>query len=261
MVVGSSSSAPVSCRAAGATGCARSCSSAARTTSTGSSAGSSTTGSRPRSPTPARSSRIERGLHLFVEPDDPALRARTRVADRLLELDVRQLALRRHHGHARLDLPAPQRALLLRAQHVHGRHGHRARPLRAVPDRAAAAAARARLRGLGAAASPASSADSGIGAVLVNPYAAVPSMHVCFALMLGRADGADGAPPLGEGALVAVPAAASRGSSSRRPTTGGSTPPSAPPPRPSPPPSPPALFARARPDAWAWDRTPQPAGA
>ena len=34
-------------------------------------------------------------------------------------------------------------------------------------------------------------ADSGSADVLFNPFAAVPSMHVAFALMLGAADGAD----------------------------------------------------------------------
>ena len=48
------------------------------------------------------------------------------------ELDVPQLALRRHDVHAGLHLPVPQRALLLRAQHVHGRDGHRAGRLRAL---------------------------------------------------------------------------------------------------------------------------------
>jgi hypothetical protein len=102
--------------------------------------------------------------------------------------------------------------------------------------------------------------DSGAENLLVNPYAAVPSMHVCFALMLGVPmshmvrrrwavvlwrvypvvlawvvvatanhwwmDAALGAAT----ALVAAAFAA-------------------------------GLFARVRPDAWAWDRTPQAAGA
>jgi hypothetical protein len=104
------------------------------------------------------------------------------------------------------------------------------------------------------------SADTGIGAALVNPYAAVPSMHVCFALMLGvpmaRMVRRRWAKVLWSlyplmltwvvvatanhwwidaalGALTAAFAAAFAA----------------------------GLLSRARPDAWAWDRTPQPAGA
>ena len=44
------------------------------------------------------------------------------------------------------------------------------------------------------------SSDSDVNA-LYNPYAAVPSMHVGFALMLGDPDDPDGPPPLGEGAV------------------------------------------------------------
>lgn len=102
--------------------------------------------------------------------------------------------------------------------------------------------------------------DSGAENLLVNPYAAMPSMHVCFALMLGLPmarmmrrrwaavlwtvypllitwavlttanhwwmDAAGGA------LTAAVAAAFAAG-----------------------------LFARVRPEAWAWDRTPQTAGA
>jgi hypothetical protein len=101
---------------------------------------------------------------------------------------------------------------------------------------------------------------SGPQDVLVNPYAAVPSMHVCFALMLGvsmaRMVRRRWASALWSiypavvswvvvatanhwwtdavlGALTAAVAAAFAA----------------------------GLFARARPDAWAWDRAPQPAGA
>src|SRR4051794_9157654 len=104
------------------------------------------------------------------------------------------------------------------------------------------------------------SADSGIGAALVNPYAAVPSMQVCFALMLAvrmaRVVRRRWAKVLWSlypllltwvvvstanhwwidaalGALTAAFAAAFAA----------------------------GLLSRARPDAWAWDRTPQTAGA
>ena len=68
---------------------------------------------------------------------------------------------------------------------------------------------------------------------LFNPFAAVPSMHVAFALMLARADGQDRPPALGARAVVRPTRRSSPSSSSRPPTTGGSTRSSARPPRPS----------------------------
>ena len=122
--------------------------------------------------------------------------------DRLRELDVRELALRDHDRHAGLDLPAPQRALLLRPQHVHGRHGHRPRRLRGAarpPRRGSCPSGASTTRW------PAFTGvdhDTGSAGVLFNPFAAIPSMHVAFALMLGVTMAQHGAPPLGEGAVV-----------------------------------------------------------
>ncbi len=102
--------------------------------------------------------------------------------------------------------------------------------------------------------------DSGAEELLVNPYAAVPSMHVCFALMLGlpmaRMVRRRWAAALWrvypalitwaviatanhwwmDAALGAVTAAVAAAFAA-------------------------GLFARVRPEAWAWDRTPQTAGA
>ena len=86
---------------------------------------------------------------------------------------------------ARLPLPAPQRELLLRAQHVHGRDGDRARrlhrvfptaPPRFLPEWGFVDSV-AEFTGV--------AQDSVAVDALFNPYAAVPSMHVGFALMIG----------------------------------------------------------------------------
>jgi hypothetical protein len=103
-------------------------------------------------------------------------------------------------------------------------------------------------------------ADSGAEDLLVNPYAAVPSMHVCFALMLGLpmarmvrrrwAAALWRVYPLviawvvvatanhwwADAVLGALTAALSAAFAA-------------------------GVFARARPEAWAWDRAPQTAGA
>ena len=67
------------------------------------------------------------------------------------------------------------------------------------PDRAAADAARARASPTRCRTSPASR-DATVNA-LYNPYAAVPSMHVGFALMLAVPMIRIDAPPLGQGAV------------------------------------------------------------
>jgi membrane-associated phospholipid phosphatase len=96
--------------------------------------------------------------------------------------------------------------------------------------------------------------------VLVNPYAAVPSMHVCFALMLGMSMARMvrrrwaavlwSVYPIVIGWVVIATANhwwtdAVLGVVTAAVAAAFAT----------------GLFARARPDAWAWDRAPQPAGA
>ena len=73
-----------------------------------------------------------------------------------------------------------------------------------VPDRAAAAACPSWVHGLGVGLHGVVE-HLGVNA-LFNPYAAVPSMHVGFALMLGVPMIRDGAPPLGEGRCGRLPA-------------------------------------------------------
>ena len=87
---------------------------------------------------------------------------------------------------------------------------------------------------------------------LFNPFAAIPSMHVAFALMLGLPMAQVARRRWAQGAVVRATRRWSPSWSSPPPTTGGST-------RSWAPPSPPSravcahkLFARARPDVWAW---------
>ena len=77
----------------------------------------------------------------------------------------------------------PQRALLLRPQHVHGRDGPRPGRLRALPDGAAAAVPGPglhrhdrRLHRVGPGLADREPA--------LNKYAAIPSMHIAFSLMI-----------------------------------------------------------------------------
>ena len=168
--------------AAPGTCCGRSCCSAAPTGSTGSCAGRSSTSRRRRSSTRARSSTPSRRC-TCSSSRAAALGDRSRLGRRRRLLDVPEHALRRDDVHARVHLPVPQRALLLGAQHVHGRDGAGARRLRR--------SIRPRRRGCCPSSGFADSvsdftgvsSDASVNA-LFNPYAAVPSMHVGFALML-----------------------------------------------------------------------------
>ena len=94
-----------------------------------------------------------------------------------------------------LALPLPQRVLLLRPQHVRRLDGDRAGRLHAVPDRAAADVPK---HGFVDTITDFSNVnhDSSLAKVFINPYAAVPSMHCAFALMIG-ATGVKCLPPLG----------------------------------------------------------------
>ena len=92
---------------------------------------------------------VERGLGLFFEPAVHAWASGNELmidAASWMYLNSHFAVTTRHAG---LDLPAPQRALLLRPQHVHGRHGHRADRLRGAADRAAALHARVGVQRLG----------------------------------------------------------------------------------------------------------------
>ena len=123
----------------------------------------------------------ERALGLFFEP---GLRRgpRAGVDHHVLQLDVRELALRDHHDVPDLAVHRAQPRLLLRPQHVHGCDGlalvgciaYPTAPPRFLPE-------------WGFSDSVASfvgeNAEQSAN-VLYNPFAAVPSMHVAFALMI-----------------------------------------------------------------------------
>ena len=101
---------------------------------------------------------------------------------RLRQLDLPQLPDLGDPRRARLPLPLPQQELLLRAQHVHGRHGHRARRLHRAARPRRRASSRSGASWTPSRTSPASATTRVAVNALFNPYAAVPSMHVCFAL-------------------------------------------------------------------------------
>ena len=126
---------------------------------------------------------FERTLGLFFEPGLQAWALDHGLDPHRRELDVRELALPGHDDVPDLALRRAQPRLLLRAQHVHGRDGARARRLRrsSRPRRRASCPS-------GASPTPSptfvgEAADKSAD-VLYNPYAAMPSMHVAFALMI-----------------------------------------------------------------------------
>ena len=81
---------------------------------------------------------LERVAPRVRRAEHPGVGLERALADGHRRLDLPERALLRHARGARVHLPAPQRLVLLRAQHVHDRDGDRARRLRAVPDGAAA---------------------------------------------------------------------------------------------------------------------------
>ena len=139
-----------SCPTVSSTWCGRCCSSLPRTTPTGWCAGwiddpqGADGGLRQRAPPhPLRADAglLRRAQRAGVGVDQAG-------DHRLRQLDVPQLPDLGDPRRAGLPLPLPQPELLLRAQHVHGRHGHRARRLHVLPDRAAALLPRVGLPGL-----------------------------------------------------------------------------------------------------------------
>ena len=83
------------CRGAGPTSCCSSRSSSSPTRATRWSAGSPRARTRSPSPTPSGSSTLERSLGTLLRAGPAAGAARLQLADRLRQLDVRQLALHR----------------------------------------------------------------------------------------------------------------------------------------------------------------------
>ncbi len=147
-------------------------------------------------------------MHVFVEPSIQAWASGSHVVMVVSSWMYVNAQTTVTIGALRLPLPAPQQQLLLRAQHVHDRDGDRADRLHRLPDRAAALHARS------GASSTASSDVTGMkvdsGSALgqracTNLYAAVPSMHVAFALMIGWSLARLVAPQRRARAVVAVP--------------------------------------------------------
>ena len=211
---------------------ASSCSSSSPTTATRSSAGSPTRAAIVAFVNAHHVIDLERSLGHLLRAGLPAGADRPRpVADRLRQLHVPELALRDHDRLPRLALPVPQRALLLRPQHVHGRDGRSpwsatrsTRPRRRGSSRARASPTRSpRFTGV--------AQDSKTASLLVNQYAAVPSMHIAFSLMVAVPGGGALARTRSRGPCGRPIRCSSSSSSSPPATTSGSTPPPA---RPSP---------------------------
>ena len=105
------------------------------------------------------------------------------VADRLRELRLPELPLHHHDGVHRLALSVPERALLLRPQHVHDRDGLALVGYAVFPTAprgcSSPRGSRTRSRRL-----PASARTRRPRACCSNKYAAVPSMHIAFSLMV-----------------------------------------------------------------------------
>ena len=151
---------------------------------------------------------LERSLGHLLRARLPAGADRARpVAGRLRQLHVPELALRDHHRLPRLALPVPQRALLLRPQHVPGRDGR--------SPWSATRSTRPRRRGCfpsegftdTIAAFTGVAQDSQTASLLVNQYAAVPSMHIAFSLMIAVPAAALSRHALARAAVVGLSAA------------------------------------------------------
>ena len=203
---------------------------------------------RRRSTTRARSSGLERALHVFVEP-------------RVQQLGDAHAAgsTTSRAGCTSTRTSSSRRCTLAFIYLLRNEHFYFVRNMFmvamgialvgyvALPDRAAADAARARASPTRCRTSPASRPRLGVNA-LFNPYAAVPVDARRLRADARRADDPDGAPPLGQGAVGALPAdrhavvvvATANHWWLRRASP-------APPSRPSPRLAAQALFARARP--------------
>ena len=170
--------------------------------------------------------------HLFVEPNvqdvRPAAGSSSRDVASWMYMNAQFVD---HARRAGVHLPVPQRALLLRAQHVHGRRwASRWSATRSSRPRRRASSSRSGASGHGRRSSPGVGHDSDTVNALFNPYAAVPSMHVCFALMIGCAAARSCQAPRGAHLLGGVPLI-SPSCRRRPPTTSSPTPSSAPSPR------------------------------
>ena len=126
---------------------------------------------------------LERALHVFIEPSVQAW------ANVHWVMDIADWTYFNSHyvmtSACCCHLRPPQRLLLLRAQHVHDRDADRARRLRPVSDRPAAADARVGLHRRDPAVHRRDRREGRRAPRCSTSTPAIPSMHVCFALMIG----------------------------------------------------------------------------
>ena len=160
-------------------------SSSASTSSTARSAASPTPSAPTRSPTATRSSTSSARRTPSSSPSLQAFFLPAHWIDRLRQPDLPQRPVLDRARLPGLALPLPQRVLLLRPQHVRGLDGPGADRLHALPDRAAADVPRATASSTRSTTSPTSTTTPALAKIFINPYAAVPSMHCAFALMIG----------------------------------------------------------------------------
>ena len=127
---------------------------------------------------------LEQALHVFVEPGIQAWAVHTKWLMDIAACDVPQRALRRDDRGAGLDLPAPQRAfyfvrnmfMVAMAFALVGYALYPTAPPRLLPEWGFTDSVQ-QFTGV--------TVEHGPASALLNLYAAVPSMHVCFALMIG----------------------------------------------------------------------------
>ena len=126
---------------------------------------------------------FEKSIHAFFEPEPAEGVHRSPLDHRLRQLHVHEQPLRGDDRVPRLALPLQEPELLLRAQHVHGRDGTGGRRLRAAADRPPAVCSTRFTDTITQYAQV--NHDSGLVKLFINPYAAIPSMHVAFSTMIG----------------------------------------------------------------------------
>ena len=128
---------------------------------------------------------LEHSLHVFVEPSVQAWASSKAWIIHSADWMYVNSHFVDHDRRARLPLPAPQRRFYFVRNMFMIAMGVALIGYVALPDRAAAAACPSGASPTRSPRSPASASRTTPVSALLNPYAAVPSMHVCFALMVG----------------------------------------------------------------------------